>query len=220
MINFILGMLEHNQPRHIDTTATHYTTGKIMQVLAAKFAAIATAIDNTTAQITALQTKLSELQEHQQQLLSVEQACQSALSQVDTALMMLNHVDPSEIKTFKDALVVKFTTDAIAQIESAVPATPTEPTEPTAPTPPDTNPVIDVDVAPVPAIDTDTDTPPTDTPATDKPDNDIEKTLDSLSLQSFRKLAKSKKLDSRLNRATLTARLKALVTRDEVLAVS
>ena len=54
-----------------------------MQLLAAKFAQIATAIDTTNAQIAALQAKLSELQEHQQQLLSVEQACQSALSQVD-----------------------------------------------------------------------------------------------------------------------------------------
>jgi len=71
-----------------------------MQLLAAKFAQIATAIDTTNAQIAALQAKLSELQEHQQQLLSVEQACQSALSQVDQALMMLHHVDPTEIATF------------------------------------------------------------------------------------------------------------------------
>jgi hypothetical protein len=184
----------------------------MLNLLASKFAQIASQIDSTTAQITALQAKLSELQEHQQQLLSVEQACQSALSQVDTALMMLNHVDPSEINTFKDALVVKFTTDAIALIEPSAPTEPATdtPKEPIAPTPPDTNPVIDVDVAPTPA---------TDTPATDT-DTDIEKTLDNLSLQSFRKLAKSKKLDSRLNRATLTARLKALVTRDELLAVS
>jgi hypothetical protein len=209
-----------------------------MQLLASKFAAIATAIDSTNAQITALQAKLSELQEHQQQLLSVEQACQSALSQVDTALMMLHHVDPAEIATFKNALVVKFNNEAIAQIEPAAPATPaatsTEPTEPIAPTPPDTNPVIDIESTPAtdtpatdtPATDTTaTDTTATDTTATDTTDSDttdidIEKTLDSLSLQSFRKLAKSKKLDSRLSRATLTARLKAITTRDEVLAVS
>ena len=173
----------------------------MLNLLASKFAQIATAIDATTAQITALQAKLSELQEHQQQLQSVEQACQSALSQVDTALMMLNHVDPTEINTFKDAIDIKFNSETIALIE------PTASTsiEPTAPTPPDINPVIDVDVA---------STPDTDIPA------DIEKSLDSLSLKSFRKLAKSKNLDSRLNRATLTARLKALVTRGELLAVS
>ena len=184
----------------------------MINLLASKFAQIATAIDNTTAQITTLQVKLSELQEHQQQLLSVEQACQSALAQVDTALMMLNHVDPAEITTFKDALVVKFSNEAIALIEPTAPTETATDTsiEPTSPTPPDINPVIDVDVAPTPA----TDTPDTDTPA------DIEKSLDSLSLKSFRKLAKSKNLDSRLNRATLTARLKALVTRGELLAVS
>jgi len=71
-----------------------------MQLLAAKLNQIATAIETTNAQIAALQAKLSELQEHQQQLQSVEQAKQSALSQVDTALMMLHHVDPSQVDTF------------------------------------------------------------------------------------------------------------------------
>ena len=185
----------------------------MLNLLASKFAQIASQIDSTTAQITALQAKLSELQEHQQQLLSVEQACQSALSQVDTALMMLNHVDPSEIKTFKDALVVKFSNEAIALIE---PTAPTEtatdtPTEPIAPTPPNDNPVIDIESTLA------TDTPATDTPATD---NDIEKSLAKLSLSSFRKLAKSKGFDSRLNRAVLTVRLKKVITMAELLAVN
>lgn len=184
-----------------------------MQLLAAKFAAIATAIDSTNAQITALQAKLSELQEHQQQLLSVEQACQSALAQVDTALMMLNHVDPAEIATFKDALVIKFSNEAIAQIEPAAPIeTATTPAEPTAPTPPDIEGVIDIEPTP-------DSTPATDTPATDAPATDIEKSLAKLSLQNFRKLAKSKGLDARLNRAVLTKRLKALVTMADLLAV-
>jgi len=100
-----------------------------MQLLAAKFNQIATAIETTNAQIAALQAKLSELQEHQQQLQSVEQACQSALSQVDTALMMLHHVDPSQVDTFKDALVVKFATDAIGILEPAT-TTPAELIEP------------------------------------------------------------------------------------------
>ncbi|MEP6519947.1 hypothetical protein [Microcoleus vaginatus] len=39
-----------------------------MQLLAAKFKQIASAIETTNVQIAALQTKLSELQEHQQQL--------------------------------------------------------------------------------------------------------------------------------------------------------
>jgi uncharacterized protein YhaN len=45
-----------------------------MQLLTVKFAQIASEIDSTNAQITALQAKLSELQQFQQQLLSVEQA--------------------------------------------------------------------------------------------------------------------------------------------------
>ena len=177
----------------------------MLNLLASKFAQIATAIDATTAQITALQAKLSELQEHQQQLQSVEQACQSALSQVDTALMMLNHVDPTEINTFKDAIDIKFNSETIALISPTAPDT--------APnTAPDTTPLDDESVIDVtPDIDTATDT---------APDTDIEKTLATLSLQSFRKLAKSKGLDSRLNRTVLTVRLKALVTRGEVLAVS
>ena len=190
----------------------------MLNLLASKFAQIASQIDSTTAQITALQAKLSELQEHQQQLLSVEQACQSALSQVDTALMMLNHVDPSEIKTFKDALVVKFRNEAIALIEPTAPAeTATDtPTEPIAPKTPNDNPVIDIESTPA------TDTPATDTPATDTPDTDIdiEKSLATLSLASFRKLAKSKGLDSRLNRTVLTVRLKKVITMAELLAVN
>src|SRR4028119_491968 len=123
-----------------DTNPALYTPqDKTMQLLAVKFNQIATAIDATNAQITALQAKLSELQEHQQQLLSVEQACQSALAQVGTALSMLNHVDSAEIPTFKAAVDAQFGTDVIAFLESATPATAEEiepePTAPTAPEP-------------------------------------------------------------------------------------
>ena len=100
-----------------------------MQLLTAKFNQIASEIDTTNAQITALQTKLGELQEFQQQLLSVEQAVQSALSQTDTALMMLTHVDPSQIEVFKDALTVKFNSETIGIIEPAAPPTEPEPTQ-------------------------------------------------------------------------------------------
>lgn len=189
-----------------------------MQLLAAKFNQIATAIETTNAQIAALQAKLSELQEHQQQLQSVEQACQSALSQVDTALMMLHHVDPSQVDTFKDALVVKFATDAIGILE---PATTTsseaiepEPTAPTAPEPaaPDVEPAIDVEV-----------TTATDTPATDEPIEpvvktaaDIETLLNKMSLADIRKLAKAKGADARGNRVNIAARLKKIVTESDI----
>jgi hypothetical protein len=186
-----------------------------MQLLAAKFNQIATAIETTNAQIAALQTKLSELQEHQQQLQSVEQACQSALSQVDTALMMLHHVDPSQVDTFKDALVVKFATDAIGILESATvaPAEPTTPephapTAPEAPTAPDVEPIIDVE-----ATDT-TDTPIVPTPTTTAAD--IEGLLNKMTIQNIRKLAAAKKVSGNGTRATIAGRLKAIVTQADI----
>jgi hypothetical protein len=191
-----------------------------MQLLAAKFNQIASAIDTTNAQIAALQAKLSELQEHQQQLLSVEQACQSALAQVGTALSMLGYVDPAEIPTFKAAVDTQFGTDAIAFLESATP-TPAEtvepePVEPTAPeptTPTDADSAIDVEV-----------TTATDTPATDEPIEpaakatppDIEGMLNKMTIQSIRKLAAAKGADGKGTRASIAARLKALVTESDI----
>lgn len=185
----------------------------MINLLAAKFAQIDASIDATTAQITALQNKLSELQEHRQQLLSVEQACQSALAQVDTALMMLHHVDPSQVDTFKNALVVKFATDAIAFLEP-VPATEPEPEtapepEPTAPTAPEPEPAIDIEVSPEPAA-----------PIADAPEpataTDIEGLLNKMTIQSIRKLAAAKKVSGHGTRAIIAARLKAIVTQADI----
>ncbi len=187
-----------------------------MQLLAAKFNQIASAIDTTNAQIAALQTKLSELQEHQQQLLSVEQACQSALAQVGTALSMLNHVDPAEIPTFKAAVDAQFGTDAIAFLESATP-TPAEAVEPkpTAPTAPEPSAAPD-DVAPV--IDvaaTVTDEPIKQTTKPVAPAT-IEKMLNEMTIQSIRKLASVKGVDTKGTRAVIAGRLKAIVTQADI----
>lgn len=174
-----------------------------MQLFVVKFNQIATAIETTNAQIAALQAKLSELQEHQQQLLSVEQACQSALAQVGTALAMLNHVDPAEIGTFKAAVEAQFGTDAIAFLESATP-TPAEPVEPeptapTAPEPaaPEVEPVIDVEV---------TDATVTDEPAVNATTPDIEGLLNKMSIQNIRKLASAKGTDTKGTRARASQR--------------
>lgn len=188
-------------------------------LLVAKFNQIASAIDATNAQIAALQAKLSELQEHQQQLLSVEQACQSALAQVGTARSMLNHVDPAEIGTFKAAVEAQFGTDVIAFLEPAtpVPAKPIkpEPTAPTAPEPsatPEDKPAIDVQVTsePEPA------TPIEPEPA---PEMDIEQTLANMPLPSLRMLAKSKSVDARGTKANITARLQKIVTPADLRAI-
>ena len=186
-----------------------------MQLLAAKFAQIATAIDTANAQIAALQIQLSELQEHQQQLLSVEQACQSALAQVGTALSMLNHVDPAEIPTFKAAVESQFGTDAIAFLEPAIP-TPAEtiepePIVPIAPEPavmPEVAPVIDIEATP--AIDEPI------VPAVKATTPDIEAILNKMSIQDIRKLAVAKKVNGSGTRAAIAGRLKAIVTQTDI----
>lgn len=186
-----------------------------MQLLAAKFAQIATAIETTNSQIAALQVKLSELQEHQQQLLSVEQACQSALAQVGTALSMLNYVDPAEIGTFKAAVEAQFGTDAIAFLEPVIP-TPAETIEPEPITPIAPEPTVAPEVAPV--IDVEV------TPAIDKPIGSIaksatlgiESSLNKMTIQDIRKLATAKKVSGNGTRAVIAGRLKEIVTQADI----
>jgi outer membrane murein-binding lipoprotein Lpp len=185
-----------------------------MQLLTAKFNQIATAIDATNAQIAALQAKLSELQEHQQQLLSVEQACQSALAQVDQALMMLHHVDPSQVEVFQIAIENKFASETIGFLpESPEPAaepTAPEPTAPDTSAEPEIEPAIDVEVTTEPAAPIDL-TAPT-------PTADIEGLLNKLSIQSIRKLAAAKGASGNGTRAAIAGRRKKLVTESEVRA--
>jgi hypothetical protein len=197
----------------------------MINLLAAKFAQIDATIDTTAAQIAALQAKLSELQEHRQQLLSVEQACQSALSQVDTALMMLHHVDPSQVEVFKGAIESKFNSETIALLteapEPTAEPTATEPTAPTAPEPSATaeiEPAINVEAT---ATDTlATDAPIATAPApTPTPGADIEKLLNKMSIQSIRKLASAKGTDTKGTRANIAARLQKIVTESDIRAI-
>lgn len=190
----------------------------MINVLAAKFNQVDASIANTQSQIAALQTKLSELQDYRQQLLSVEQACESALGQVGTALAMLNHVDASQIGTFKAAVDAQFGTEAIGILSpadtTAEPTTP-EPIAPTAPEPsatPDVESVIDVEVAATtePAAPTEPESAPTE---------DIEQALNKMPLPSLRMLAKSKGTDARGTKANLAARLKKLVTPTDLRAI-
>ena len=187
-------------------------------LLTAKFAQVDASILDIQTQIASLQTKLTALQDYRQQLQSVEQACESALSQVDTALMMLHHVDASQVGTFKDAIDIKFGTEAIG-ILSPADTTPSfaiepEPTTPTAPEPaaaPEVEPVIDVEVTtateePIEPID----------PAVKATTPDIEGLLNKMSIQNIRKLASAKGTDTKGTRASIAARLKALVTESDI----
>lgn len=191
-----------------------------MQLLTAKFNQIDAAIESKNAQIIALQAEVTELQEHRQQLLSVEQAAQSALAQVDTTLAMLSHLDPAEISTFKQALAAKFDSNIIGILEPTATPEPEpapEPTEPNAPigdTPePATDAPIDVQVTPEPE--------PTATPEPEPaPEPDIEQALAKMPLLSLRMLAKSKSVDARGTKANLSARLKKIITSADLRAAS
>jgi outer membrane biosynthesis protein TonB len=191
-----------------------------MQLLAAKFNQIDATIEAKNAQIIALQAEVTELQEHRQQLLSVEQACQSVLSQADTAIVMLGHVDPSQIATLRDALAAKFNPAAIGILEPATitePEPAPEPTEPDAPvgdTPePEADAPIDVEVSTEPE-------PTTATEPGPAPEPDIEQQLSKMPLPTLRMLAKSKSVDARGTKANLAARLKGLVTPTDLRAIS
>ena len=190
----------------------------MINVLAAKFNQVDASIADTQSQITALQTKLSEFQDYRQQLLSVEQACESALGQVNTALIMLHHVDPSQINTFKTAVDAQFGVVGVGILESATvapaePATPEPiaPTAPESPAAPDVEPAIEVEVADA----TVTDEPIAPT-APESPATDIEMLLNKMSLADIRKLAKAKGSDARGNRVNIAARLKKIVTESDI----
>jgi hypothetical protein len=126
----------------------------------------------------------------------------------------------SNAEIFKDALTIKFTTDAIGILEPAdtaptqpIEPEPTAPTAPSAPVAPDTDPVIDVEVM------TATDTPVADEPiepAVKTAAADIETLLNKMSLADIRKLAKAKGSDARGNRINIAARLKKILTESDI----
>ena len=124
-------------------------------LLTNRFNQIDTQINQVESDIAKLQNQLSELQQHRQHLQAVEQACESALTQTETALMMLNHIDPDCVQTFKAAMLAKFD-GAIAALPEV-----TDTDTDTAPTPAtDTDSPIDVTATPATDTDTATDTEP------------------------------------------------------------
>jgi hypothetical protein len=80
-------------------------------------------------QIAALQQQVTQLQLHAQEVQGAEQAADSALVQVGTALQMLNGICPEEVTTFKAAIDALF--NSPLQITAA-----TEPDAPVSPQPP------------------------------------------------------------------------------------
>lgn len=90
-------------------------------------------------QIEALRQENLEQQQFLQALGSAENAAESALTQVQTAIAMINAVDPDQLETFKEAVLAAFSGNT--------PILPPEPpTDPSGPSE-DTDDVIDVEVA-------------------------------------------------------------------------
>ena len=87
-------------------------------------------IEDLQARIEALRIEKLELEQYQQQLGSAENASESAIEQVRTALAMIKAISPDEVGTLKDALISLFTDDAdIPLLASADPDPEPEPSD-------------------------------------------------------------------------------------------
>ena len=78
-------------------------------------------IEDLQARIEALRIEKLELEQYQQQLGSAENASESAIEQVRTALAMIKAISPDEKATFKDALISLFDDADIPLLASADP---------------------------------------------------------------------------------------------------
>jgi regulator of replication initiation timing len=87
----------------------------------ATIANISQEIEDLQARIEALRIEKLELEQYQQQLGSAENASESAIEQVKTALAMIKAISPDEKATFKDALISLFDEGDIPLLASAEP---------------------------------------------------------------------------------------------------
>ncbi len=96
----------------------------------ATIANISHEIEDLQARIEALRIEKLELEQYQQQLGSAENASESAIEQVRTALAMIKAISPDEKATFKEALISLFNDDAdIPLLASAEPDPEPEPSD-------------------------------------------------------------------------------------------
>lgn len=86
-------------------------------------------IEDLQARIEALRIEKLELEQYQQQLGSAENASESAIEQVRTALAMIKAISPDEKATFKDALISLFDDADIPLLASADPDPDPEPSD-------------------------------------------------------------------------------------------
>lgn len=155
-------------------------------------------IEDLQARIEALRIEKLELEQYQQQLGSAENASESAIEQVKTALAMIKAISPSERETFKDALISLFTDEGdIPLLASAEPDPEPEPSDDAIETSPNGNGhnghngnghAIDINAIEIGV-------------------NDLTASLNKLGINELRKLAKKHRLDSKGAKFILIHRL-------------
>ena len=95
----------------------------------ASIAGISQEIEDLQSRIEALRIEKLELEQYQQQLGSAENASESAIEQVKTALAMIDAISPTERETFKEALISLFADRDIPLLASASPDPDPEPSD-------------------------------------------------------------------------------------------
>jgi hypothetical protein len=95
----------------------------------ASIAGISQEIEDLQSRIEALRIEKLELEQYQQQLGSAENASESAIEQVKTALAMIDAISPAERETFKNALISLFDDADIPLLASAEPDPEPEPSD-------------------------------------------------------------------------------------------
>jgi len=100
-----------------------------MTKVTATISQISQEIEDLQSRIEALRGEKLELEQYQQQLGSAENASESAIEQVKTALAMIKAISPAERETFKDALISLFDEGDIPLLASAEPEPEPEPSD-------------------------------------------------------------------------------------------
>lgn len=155
-------------------------------------------IEDLQARIEALRIEKLELEQYQQQLGSAENASESAIEQVRTALAMIKAISPDEKATFKDALISLFDDADIPLLASTDPDPDPEPSDDAIEDAIETSPNGNGHNGNGHAIDIN---------AIEIGISDLETSLNKLGINDLRKLAKRHRLDCKGTKLILIHRL-------------
>lgn len=164
----------------------------------ASIANISQEIEDLQARIEALRIEKLELEQYQQQLGSAENASESAIEQVRTALAMIDVISPTERETFKEALISLFADRDTPLLASAEPDPDPEPSDDAIEDAIETSPNGNNHNGSGHAIDID---------AIEIGVSDLTASLNKLGINELRKLAKKHRLDSKGAKFVLIHRL-------------